>query len=202
MKEGGLTPSYGILKDVLDSVSIPINVVVRPHSFHYIYDEKEINVILEDIKMILSLGGNRIVFGSLNQDHTINESALQKIINLDPNIIITFHGAIDHSNSILDSYQLLLKYKKNVQCIVTAGGEKNALKGSSNLSEIVKMQKKYNGPIVMPAVGLRLDNIENVHNIVRADKYHFGTGVRIGGLYSNGYDKKIIEKIKNIVTNN
>src|SRR5699024_11681309 len=44
---------------------------------------------------------------SLNQDRTINKEA----IALASDLVITFHGAIDHSNSIIDPYKLLMKYK-------------------------------------------------------------------------------------------
>ncbi len=32
MLEGGLTPSYGLIEEVVRSVSIPVQVMVRPHS--------------------------------------------------------------------------------------------------------------------------------------------------------------------------
>lgn len=199
ISEGGLTPSYGTLKETLGSVSIPINVVIRPHSFHYFYDEGDMNVVLEDVRQVLALGGNRIVFGALNPDRTINEEALHSIISLDPNIIITFHGAIDYSTSVIDSYKVLMKYKENVQCLVTAGGEIDGVEGANNLAEMVRLQRQHDGPVVMPGVGLRLSNIEKVHNIIQADIYHFGQGVRKDNLYSNGFDKNTIDKISEII---
>lgn len=39
--EGGLTPSYGTIKQVVKSVQIPVMVMVRPHSYHYNYQQSE-----------------------------------------------------------------------------------------------------------------------------------------------------------------
>lgn len=200
MSEGGLTPSYGTIKEVLNSkLSIPVNILIRPHSFNYFYDENEMNVILEDIKQVLSLGGSRIVFGALNRNRTINEVALKKIIELDPNIIITFNGAIDFSNSVIDSYKILINYKKNVQYLVTIGGENDALDGAETLSKLVRLQKDKNGPIIIPAKGLRLNNISHLHKVVNSDYYHFGKGVRIDNKFSNGFDNEKVIEIKKIV---
>lgn len=197
--EGGLTPSYGILEQTLDSVSIPIHVVIRPHSFHYFYSDDEMEVILEDIKQVLSLGGNRIVFGALNHDRTINRAAIEAIIELDPAIMITFHGAIDHSVSVVDSYQLLLDYKENIQCVVTTGGGSDVEAGVNQLSEMVKLQKTFDGPVVMPGTGLRINNIEKVHKIVQADIYHFGRGVRQDEDYARGFDVDKIIRINDLL---
>lgn len=199
ISEGGLTPSYGTLKETVGSVSIPLNVVIRPYGYHYFYDENDMKVILEDINQYVSLGGDSIVFGALNKNKTINEEALQQIIKAHPDIIITFHGAIDYSVSVLESYKILCKYKDNVQYIVTAGGKEDGILGAPNLREMVKLQRKLDGPKVMPAVGLRLDNIKKVHDIVQADLYHFGQGVRTDGKYYNSFDIDKITKIKRII---
>lgn len=200
MSEGGLTPSYGTIKEVLKSnLTIPVYVLIRPHSYSYFYDESEMNVILEDIKQVISLGGNRIVFGALNKDKTINEDALKKIIELNPNIIITFNGAIDFSDSVIDSYKVLTKYKKNVQYLVTIGGKSTAVDGAEMLTKLVKLQRDKDGPIVMPAKGLRVNNISKLHQTINSDYYHFGKGVRKDNEFYNGFDSQKINKIKTLL---
>jgi len=74
ISEGGLTPSYGTLKETVGSVSIPLNVVIRPYGYHYFYDENDMKVILEDINQYVSLGGDSIVFGALNKNKTIKNN--------------------------------------------------------------------------------------------------------------------------------
>src|SRR5699024_7569879 len=93
--EGGLTPSHGASKPVRNSVSIPVQVMIRPHNHHYFYKENEIQIIHEDIKKVIDLGGTGIVFGALNEDYTINEQVLEDVVEKFPTIDITFHRAFD-----------------------------------------------------------------------------------------------------------
>lgn len=41
MSEGGLTPSFGIIEQVVSSVSIPVYVMIRPHSRSFCYNEDD-----------------------------------------------------------------------------------------------------------------------------------------------------------------
>lgn len=42
IQEGGLTPSYGTIKQVLHSVRIPVSIMIRPHSYHYVYNQTDL----------------------------------------------------------------------------------------------------------------------------------------------------------------
>src|SRR5690625_5204391 len=91
ISEGGLTPSYGTIQQVLKSVSIPVYIMIRPHGFHYNYQKGDLEIIYEDIRKIVDLGGNKIVMGALNEDHTIDEKVLENVITISPHLEITFH---------------------------------------------------------------------------------------------------------------
>ena len=98
ISEGGLTPSYGTIKQVLRKVSIPVYVMIRPFSYHYYYQRDDLEIIYEDIRKVIELGGTNIVFGTLNKDHTVNEEVLESIINIAPDVEITFHRAFDRQH--------------------------------------------------------------------------------------------------------
>ncbi len=40
LAEGGLTPSHALIEAVVNSVKIPVNVMVRPHSQSFCYTQK------------------------------------------------------------------------------------------------------------------------------------------------------------------
>ena len=48
---GGITPSYGLLKKVVDSVSIPVFVLIRPRSGNFTYSDVEFEIMKENIKL-------------------------------------------------------------------------------------------------------------------------------------------------------
>ncbi|WP_226037861.1 copper homeostasis protein CutC [Aquibacillus saliphilus] len=194
--EGGLTPSYGTIKQVLSKVTIPVQVMIRPHSYHYLYSKADSEIILEDIKKILDLGGNRIVFGALNQDNTVDEETLSKLVSLSSRLDITFHRAFDEVPSQTDAYATLLKYKKNVKRVLTSGGKSNCETGKYQLSELVKLAEQTNGPEIMPGSGLTPSNFESVHQIVNARQYHFGTAMRKEQSFANEFDEQAFVKLR------
>jgi len=195
IQEGGLTPSYGTIKQVLASVSIPVCVMIRPHSYHYLYSEADLEVIHEDIKQVIQLGGRHIVFGTLNSDHTINEAVLQDVLNISDDIHLTFHRAFDETASVIDAYQILQKYNQ-VKRILTSGGAVDCLTGQDNLQRLVQMENKDGGPRIMPGSGLSLENIGDIHETVQAHDYHFGKSVRIDQSFANGFSKQAMKDIR------
>ncbi|MEW9677442.1 copper homeostasis protein CutC [Lentibacillus sp. L22] len=197
IQEGGLTPSYGTIKQVLKMVSIPVQVMIRPHSYHYFYTDREMEIIREDIHMALDAGAAGIVIGALNEDRTINEPILESVISSFPQVDITFHRAFDEVPSQIEAYQTLAKYHQNVKRILTSGGKSNCLEGKINLRNLVEMANKLNGPKIMPGSGLSPENIQEIHWDVGADQYHFGKAVRVDQTFENGIDEKAVGMIRN-----
>ncbi|WP_099159482.1 copper homeostasis protein CutC [Virgibacillus ndiopensis] len=202
IQEGGLTPSFGTIKQVLESVSIPVQVMIRPHSYHFCYTDSEMQIIREDIKRILELGGTRIVFGALNDDNTINETILEDIIRISSTLDITFHRAFDEVPLQIEAYQILDQYKQHVKRILTSGGENTCFKGKEKLQELVQMSKKLNGPLIMPGAGLTPSNIKEIHDEVMAEEYHFGKAVRTDQTFVNGFNKMEVRSIINRLKGN
>lgn len=196
--EGGLTPSYGTMKQVLNSVSIPVQIMIRPHSFHYVYSEGDLQIIHEDIRSVLALGGTGIVFGALNKDNTINERVLADVVSISDTIDITFHRAFDEVPSQRDAYLTLAKYRHQVGRILTSGGEANCLAGKSSLADLVKLAAETAGPNILPGAGMSPDNMEDIHQAVHADQYHFGKALRNENSFANGFDETALSKVKKI----
>ncbi|GGJ95678.1 copper homeostasis protein CutC [Lentibacillus kapialis] len=199
ISEGGLTPSYGTMQQVFESVSIPVQVMIRPHSFHYCYSDDDLDIVRKDIQSLIDLGGKRIVFGVLHHDGTVHETALQALIERYPQLDMTFHKAFDEIPSQQDAYQTLSKYKHNVKRILTSGGKKDCLSGKEPLHELVKMERETNGPAIMPGGGLHVGNIADVHQTVNAEQYHFGKAVRLHDSFSYPFDDEKINRIKDVI---
>lgn len=198
--EGGLTPSYGTIKQVMASVSIPVQVMIRPHSYHYFYNKGDLEIIHEDIRNVLNLGGTGIVVGVLNKDNTINEQVLEDIVDTFPQLDITFHRAFDEVPSQNEAYQILIKYRNNVKRVLTSGGVNSCFRGKKMLRDLVHTAKRLNGPKILPGAGLSPTNIQDIHHVVNADQYHFGKAVRVDQSFMNEYDeasfKLIINELK------
>lgn len=197
MKEGGLTPSYGTIKKVLEHVNIPVQIMVRPHSYHFAYTTCELDTIYEDIRNIVELGGKGIVFGALHQDNTINMDALETVASISDDLDITIHRAFDEVPSLEAAYLSIAKCA-NVQRILTSGGALNCLEEKQSLKNLVALAKSSGGPSILPGGGLNVNNFHEIHHFVQADQYHFGSGIQTDGDFSKGIDEEKVQFVKRI----
>lgn len=173
LTEGGLTPSFAMIEKVVNSVDIPVNVMIRNHAKSFRYSEYDLEVMKKDIELVKSLGANGIVIGLLDDYRKIDEVGLEKLLESASNLDVTFHKAIDETN-VLESVEKLNQYNK-ITNILTAGGIKNI---SENINDINYMIEKSNSNILLGG-GLNFDNIEKIRELTKATDFHFGSAVRV-----------------------
>lgn len=173
LTEGGLTPSFAMIEKVVNSVDIPVNVMIRNHAKSFRYSEYDLEVMKKDIELVKSLGANGIVIGLLDDYRKIDEVGLEKLLESASNLDVTFHKAIDETN-VLESVEKLNQYNK-ITNILTAGGIKNI---SENINDINYMIEKSNSNILLGG-GLNFDNIEKIRELTNATDFHFGSAVRV-----------------------
>lgn len=193
ISEGGLTPSYGTIKAVLSEVEIPVQVMIRPHSYHYHYSLEEWKAMEQDIQAVTELGGKGIVIGALTNDNEPDEEFLDRLFDTFPQLDVTFHRAFDEITNVFDAYHTLAKYP--VQRILTSGGAENCTNGKNTLKELVFLSQKIKGPTILPGAGLSLENIQPIHDIVQAEEYHFGKAVRKQASFAQGFDKRVMDHL-------
>ncbi|MEH7351986.1 copper homeostasis protein CutC [Neobacillus drentensis] len=197
--EGGLTSSYGIIKTVVESVKIPVMVMVRPHSYSFVYRKDEWDAIREDIKVIKELGAAGIVFGALTEKQTVDFDLLSMVLEEAKGLSITFHRAIDETDS-LEVYKSLCLSPYHVNRILTSGGKPKVQEGLDSLKRMMEeSQKSGDRPTILPGSGLSANNIANIHEQLKAAEYHFGSAVRIGGDFRNRINGDEIQKIKKMI---
>nr|WP_263324784.1 copper homeostasis protein CutC [Neobacillus sp. Marseille-Q6967] len=174
LSEGGLTPSYGLIEMAINSVQIPINVMVRPHAQSFCYSDKEIEIMKKDIQMIRSLGANGVVFGVLNQKNEICFQQLEDLLTETGSMDVTFHRAIDSTNNLLQAAEKLDTYKE-ITTILTSGGFGD---WKTRIETLKAMKERCKQTNLLIGSGLTKDNILDVHLQVAANCYHFGTAIR------------------------
>ncbi|MEC5423141.1 copper homeostasis protein CutC [Virgibacillus sp. C22-A2] len=197
MSEGGLTPSHGTIQQVLNSVSIPVQVMIRPHSHYYNYTVDDMAIIRYDIEHVRKLGGQGIVFGALDHENKINEKLLKEVIAVSSDLDITFHRAFDEAPSQIEAYKTLLNYRETIKRILTSGGQSNCEQGKGKLKELVTLAEETKGPEILPGSGLTPDNIETIHQTVAANQYHFGKAMRKKHSFAEKFDEQAFLKVKN-----
>lgn len=195
ISEGGLTPSYGTVTRVMQHVTIPVQVMIRPHSYHFHYDEYDWNSIREDLKAFQDIGVKGIVFGCLKNGE-VDQAFLERVINEVPTFDITFHRAFDELNHQADGLEVLCQYSNHIKRILTSGGKETALAGIEQLQQLITLSNVWHGPEILVGSGLKKENIKDIHSFLQANEYHFGSGVRKNDSLANDFD---VEKAQYIV---
>ncbi len=69
---GGITPSYGLIKQVRELLDIHVFVLIRPRGGNFVYSKDEFEIMKKDIQLCKDLGCHGIVSGVLNPDNSID----------------------------------------------------------------------------------------------------------------------------------
>ncbi|WP_426350244.1 copper homeostasis protein CutC [Alloiococcus sp. CFN-8] len=197
LSEGGLTPSYGTIKNVVSSVNIPVNVIIRPHSKNFIYSEEDMKVMIEDINLVKELGANGVVIGVLTENNEIDNSKLERLIKAADKLDITFHRAIEEVNNIVESVKVLSKYQE-ITNILTSGGSGRI---EDNIAVLNEMTRHSGNIRILAGGGLNLNNIQDIIRNSSVKDYHFGTAIREGNRFNGEIDEDKLRRLVGIVKN-
>ena len=131
---GGITPSYGLIKQVVNTLQIPVHVLIRPRSGNFTYSDDEFNIMKQDIQLCKELGCQGIVSGILNIDNTIDIERTQELAILIKPLSFTFHRAFDWVINPFEALKVLNNL--GVDRILTSGQNTSAEKGVERLKEL------------------------------------------------------------------
>ena len=91
----GLTPEYESAKRTIDSLNIPVFILIRPREGDFIYSNKEFELMKSDITKFKEMGCKGIVSGVLNSDNSIDLKRTKEMVELSKPLEFTFHRAFD-----------------------------------------------------------------------------------------------------------
>lgn len=158
---GGLTPSYGLMKKAAQLSTVPVYAMIRPRQGDFLYQDNDIESMLEDIYIAKQAGVQGIVFGLLTADGDIDIERSKIIMHSCAGLGVTFHRAIDQCNDYTQAIEAIAEL--GCQRILTSGLAASADQGREVIADMVK---RANGRFsIMAGAGV---NDENVIDIVRS----------------------------------
>jgi len=153
----GLTPDYESVKRTIDTLNIPVFILIRPREGNFIYSNKEFELMKSDIVKFKEIGSKGIVSGVLNDDKTIDTERTKELVELSRPMEFTFHRAFDVVTDPLNEIENLINM--GVDRLLTSGQKDKAIEG---LDLIKKLNNISNNRIViMPGSGISGSNIVN-----------------------------------------
>jgi copper homeostasis protein len=156
--EGGTTPSAGCIKVVRNGLKIGLQVIIRPRGGDFLYDESEMEVMRQDVRMAKDLGADGVVIGCLTAEGDIDQARTRELIKLAQPMNVTFHRAFDMCRDPGQGLEELIAL--GASRVLTSGQESSCLEG---LELLAALQKQSAGRIiVMPGGGITPRNIQKI----------------------------------------
>lgn len=174
---GGVTPSLSLVKEVLSSSAIPVNVMIRPRGGNFVYSEEEIVKMLADIRLIgdLEIDCKRVngfVFGCLTSENEVDMPTMRKLVDavncLNRHYGITFHRAFD----CVKNPEKALEDIISIGCthLLTSGNMEDAFVGRYNIARLVGQAA---GRItIIAGKGIRKSNLHQIAEDSKAPQFH------------------------------
>ena len=165
----GLTPDTLLTEKILETISIPLKVMIRHRKGDFFYDKSDISIIRNQINSMKLIGIKHIVFGSLTHLNRINLEQIKMVSEWAYPMNVTYHKAIDLSENFFEDTELLLQFK-NVKSLLTSGQASTAEKGYLTLKRLLA---DFGKNIKIISAGNITDkNLNKIHNMIRGRYYH------------------------------
>lgn len=156
--EGGETPSAGMLRFLKREIDIPIFVMIRPRGGNFVYSPKELLVMKQDIQLLGDLGADGFVFGALDAQGSVNESACESLLRAAESKPCTFHRAFDASADLTGSLEKIIQL--GFHRVLTSGGENSIEEGLPQVMALLEQAKER--IIILPGGGLKVTHVSKL----------------------------------------
>lgn len=173
--EGGTTPSYGMIRTAVETLSIPVNVIIRPRGGDFCYSQHEFTAMRYDVETAKELGANGVVIGILKEDGTIDVGRTRELVEVARPLSVTFHRAFDMSRDPFQALEELIEL--GIDRVLTSGQEVSVLEGLDTIKALVKQAGER--IVVMPGGDITERNIGKIAGPSGAKEFHFAAMSRV-----------------------
>ncbi|RTQ49632.1 copper homeostasis protein CutC [Hymenobacter gummosus] len=168
LAQGGITPSYGLIREVRRQLSIPVFVLIRPRPGHFVYSPAERAIMRADIEQCRALGCAGVVLGVLDAAGRVDVAACQELVAAAGPLPVTFHRAFDECPDQAAALEDVIGL--GCQRVLTSGGQPTAPAGLPRLAALVRQAA---GRVsVMPGAGISPATIRAVLEGSGAREFH------------------------------
>ncbi len=155
---GGLTPSYGLMKQAVKASTVPVYAMIRPRQGDFLYQDEDIACMLEDIDAARRAGVQGVVFGALLPNGDIDMPCCRELTKASKGLGCTFHRAIDQCRNYTHALENIAEL--GCERILTSGLHIDAYRGKEI---IAKMSQLAGGRFsIMAGAGVNAGNVADI----------------------------------------
>jgi copper homeostasis protein len=169
LAQGGLTPSYDLIQETVERLSIPVKVMIRPRGGDFVYTGEEVEEMLKSIAYCKKIKASGVVFGALDRSNELNLMLIETLSMAALPLEVTIHKAIDLTSDPVAAVKSLIKIP-GIHSVLTSGKSPTAQEGIPILREMIALS---DGQLEIVVAGKVTDqNISFLHEELGARAYH------------------------------
>ena len=172
LESGGMTPDENTVEALVESLSLPIRVMIRSTASGFEAHEEMLIEMIHSINRLKLFPIEGFVIGLL-KNGSVDRGAMETLLMHAAPYPITFHKAIDQSGLIMEDITWMNSFPQ-IDTILTSGGAIYAVEG---IDVILKMKSIFSGKI-MAAGKILPHHLDFLHQKLNLEWYH---GQRIVG---------------------
>lgn len=166
---GGITPAPALIEQVLATVAVPVRVMLRHRGGDFFYDAQDYARLLQQARLLRSLGVKEVVSGMLAADRSLNHRLINDLLDINPDWHITIHKAVDETVDPVAEVARLVSLPVSLS-VLSSGAAPTAVEGLSCLSAMLAVAGER---VELVACGkVTVDNLAELHARLGAKAYH------------------------------
>ena len=196
LENGGETPDYSDILELRNLTNIDLHILILPKANNFIYSNKDLKKIIEDIQFCKKNNINGVVIGALNKDLSINMKQTKELVEIARPMRVTFHRAFDTISKLENNLNKIIEC--GCDYLLTSGQKPNVDDGLNNISKLVKQSSQKIK--IIAGGGVNHNNVESLYKIGVREFHLSGTLKNKSKILETDYNliNLLVKKLRDI----